>query len=46
MTPAAVVTEYGGLIFDALFAPQVGIRAITRNAPASSIPSTRLCCRP
>ncbi len=46
MTPAAMMKEYGGLTFDASLASRVGIRAIARNAPASSIPSARLCYRP
>ena len=46
MTSASSMKEYGGLTFSASFALKVGIRAITRNAPASSNPSSRLCCRP
>jgi len=46
MTPAATMKGYGGLTFGATFASQMGIRAITRNAPASSIPCLSLCCRP
>jgi hypothetical protein len=46
MTPRVISFQYGGLIFAALPASQMGIRAITRSAPASSIPVLAGCCRP
>jgi hypothetical protein len=46
MTLPAISFFYGGLIFGALPASQMGIRAITRSAPASSIPVLAGCCRP
>jgi len=46
MTRLAISFLYGGLIFGALPASQVGIRAITRSAPASSVSVLAGCCRP
>lgn len=46
MTPLVSLTKYGSLILAAPLASQVGIRAITRNAPANSIPAFSRCCRP
>jgi len=43
MTPLMYTANYGGLTYGA---PQVGIRAITRSAPASFGLMTRRCCRP